>query len=516
MTLLTHQPIITEQDEDDLSDNDEVSVAVKRLTDDELLLIAQDRRGLKIPTHDQRAQIIQRAHDMGHQGTVAMYRNITRLGFWWPHTHDDIAKVVHDCTDCMRYTVVKRGYHPLRSVTSKYPGDHYMIDIMTLPESTDGLTELLVIIDVFTGFVVLKPLLNHDPATIARSLFETFCIIGPPRVLQSDQDASFLDPIMEAMHKLVGIEHRIISQYHPQADGKVERTIRTVRDMINKEIRGAHQHWTLFVPMTQLSFNYRVSTLTGSSPFSLMFGRNVNEFIDYTKEDAPEHVDLDDWKTQQERILSVIFPAIHLRARQVQQKYINHLHQYKQSILEHDLPAGTRVMILDPQYIKSVRPKHINPYIGPYYVVRRTLHGPYVLRDETGDVYQRHVPLDQIKVTQKKRHHINYDLDKDVYHVDYIVDDRVKDGHKQYLIKWSGYRHADNTWEDASKIDVKIIARYLKRKSKKQDPVSDVQTHIYHVSGTLDDVHPLSLDSMSHCCHSLSIIMSEDLSIEQS
>ena len=297
---------------------------------------------------------------------------------------------------------------------------------------------------------------------------------------------------MEALRQLVGVNHRVITQYNPRADGKVERTIRSVRDIINKDIQGAHQHWPLFVPMTQLSFNYRVSTLTGSSPFSLMFGRSVNEFIDYTNEKAPTHVDLDDWKTHQERILSIIFPAIHPRARRVQRKYIEHLHKYKQSILEHDLPAGTRVMILDPAYIKSVRPKDVNPYIGPFYVVRRTLHGPYVLRDEAGEIYQRHVPIDQMKVTNRKRRHIDYDLDKDVYHVDFIVKDRVRDGRKEYLIKWSGYRHVDNTWEDASKIDKKIVKRYLKRKSAQQEPVSDLQTYVYLISAA-DDEHPLSL-----------------------
>jgi hypothetical protein len=314
-----------------------------------------------------------------------------------------------------------------------------------------------------------------------------FCIIGPPRILQHDQEASFLDPIMKALYKLTGINERVITQYHPQSDGKVERPIRTIRDMLNKDLKNYHEYWPLFVPFTQLCYNIRIADLTGSSPFSLMFGRRFNEFINYIDETRPEHINNEQWKEYQMKILSLIFPAVHLRSKRIQQKYIDKLHKYKKGLLEHDLPPGTCVMIKDPAFIKSphTRPKSNPRYIGPYYIVRRSLHGPYVLRDETGDIYQRQVPLDQMKINKIKKWDIEYHDKDDVYQIDYIVDERIRNNEKEYLIKWAGWSHDDNTWEPASVItDRKIIQRYERRKSGRQTQPSELTSYVYLISST--------------------------------
>jgi transposase InsO family protein len=402
--------------------------------------------------------------------------------------YKDIAQLCGSCDACMRHTVVKHGFHPQRSIMSKLPGDHYIMDIMEMPLSTDGLSDLLVVIDVFTGFIMLKPLLNKEAATIARALWEVFCIIGPPKILQHDREAAFMSEIMTALWKHEGINQRIITAYHPQADGKVERSIQTIRDMINKEIKSAHEHWPLFVPFVQLCYNHRITEISGSSPFSLMFGRRMNELVDYTNAELPQVVDMNNWKKHQEEVISLIFPAIHLRSRRIQNNYIQKLHKYKRYLLEHDLAPGTCVMIKDPEFIKSpgTRPKENARYLGPYYVIRRTLHGNYVLRDATGDVYDRNVPLDQIKVTKAKKWDIEYHNKDDIYQIDYIVDDRIKKGKKEFLIKWAGYPHSDNTWESITTItDKKIIQRYERRKQAKASVYQDLSSYIYLISSTI-------------------------------
>ena len=165
---------------------------------------------------------------------------------------------------------------------------------------------------------------------------------------------------MRAMLNLVGVEQRVISAYHPQADSKVERPIQTIRNILNKMMKGTHDMWPLFVPFAQLSYNYRIAELTGSSPFSLMFARNINELIDYTNYPiSTNNINLNDWKEHQMQLISIIFPATALRSKRIQQKRIDMFNKYRKSVLSHELPPGSKVMIKDPQYIKnpSVRPK---------------------------------------------------------------------------------------------------------------------------------------------------------------
>ena len=59
----------------------------------------------------------------------------------------------------------------------------------------------------------------------------------------------------------------------------------------------------------------------------------------------------------------------------------------------------------------------------------------------------------------------------DVYQVEHLVDERVltKRGKRivQYLVKWEGYSHKDNSWEDEAHIlDEKLIDEMRRRKAK--------------------------------------------------
>lgn len=58
--------------------------------------------------------------------------------------------------------------------------------------------------------------------------------------------------------------------------------------------------------------------------------------------------------------------------------------------------------------------------------------------------------------------------EEDVYDVEEIVNDRITSGgKKQYLIKWVGYSHSDNTWEDAANIfSSELIKEYESKKQR--------------------------------------------------
>ena len=91
------------------------------------------------------------------------------------------------------------------------PGEHYQIDTSVhLPESPDGFTALLVLIDVFSGFVILRSVKDTTAETIAHELWNIFCIIGWPKILQSDNGSEFVNETIRALIKLTGIDHRLI------------------------------------------------------------------------------------------------------------------------------------------------------------------------------------------------------------------------------------------------------------------------------------------------------------------
>ena len=314
---------------------------------------------------------------------------------------------------------------------------------------------MLVVIDVFTGFVILRPLQSNKAEIVARKLWKLFCTFGVPKIIQSDNGPEFVNDVLRALVKLTGMDHRLISPYNPRADGKVERSIGTVMGIIKKLLHGSSHHWPMFVPFAQLSFNNKVASLTGASPFSLMFGRALNELKDYTKS-KPSAVNIDDWQTHQEKTVSIIFPAIVDRITGKKDKMATMFAKHRRTLLGTDsFPAGAVVMLRDPVRQNKFEPK----YVGPYTVVRRSHRGNFVLRDATGDILDRHVPPDQLKLVSKTAR--ASDLKRDVFEVELILEHRGLPGSREYYVKWKGYDDSENSWEpESSFLDSAIVKRY--------------------------------------------------------
>ena len=458
------------RDEDDASLS--TAAASSKLSYDETLALAQEKRGKRSPPVDERRPMIDAAHLFGHYGVTAIFKRILEDGFWWPAMYADITEAVKDCEQCQKFTVGKHGYHPAQSVHASLPGDHYIVDLMELPLTEDNREQALVLIDVFTGFVVLRALRDKRASTIARELWDIFTLIGPPQVIQSDRGTEFVNEIVDALMKHEGVSHRVISAYHPQADGKVERAIQTVRNTLNKLLHGASIYWPLYLSFVQLTYNHKISELTGSSPFSLMFGRKMNSLTDYTNVEA-KPVNMDKWKQHQEEIISLIYPAIDLRSQRIQQHYVKKMDNMRRRVLQRELPAGSKVMILDPDFIKSPwsRPKDRSRYIGPFFIVRRAMHGPYILRAADGTEYERRVPIDQMKIVTINKHGRGSKVDDpDEYQVERILDVETRAGNKRYyLVKWVGYPVEESTWEPEEHLHAdEALNRFYREKTAKR------------------------------------------------
>ncbi|KAI5149503.1 hypothetical protein ENBRE01_0946 [Enteropsectra breve] len=59
--------------------------------------------------------------------------------------------------------------------------------------------------------------------------------------------------------------------------------------------------------------------------------------------------------------------------------------------------------------------------------------------------------------------------DEDVYDIEEIIKDRMHNGKKQYFIKWQGYPHSSNTWEDSDNVfDEELKKEYEEKKKAKE------------------------------------------------
>ena len=424
------------------------------------LLVEMEKRGKTSPsTTAAKRELIVNEHLFGHFGRDAIFKSLFNKNYWWPGMRQDIQTEIANCDACCRFVVTKAGYNPASFITADGPWHHVQLDTSThMPPSPNGYTCLLVLIDVFTGFVLLRPIKTNSADIVANELWQVCCTFGLPKIVQSDNGPEFVNNVLRAMVNCCGIDHRLISPYNPRADGKVERAIGTVCSIIKKQLHGSGAHWPLFVPGAQLQFNNKVASLTNSSPFSLMFNRCMNEFKDYsTNDNEPKSIDIQDWKLHQNKVISLIYPAITDRINLRKDIMIKSLDKQRRLLLNNSYPTGAIVMLID----KLRANKWESKYVGPYSVIRRTHNGNYLLRElSTGELLDRHIPADQLKLISKKPRPI--DIEGRLFEVAAILDHRGQPGNYQYYVKWKHFN--DRTWEPAANFnDTKIINDYWKQ-----------------------------------------------------
>lgn len=89
---------------------------------------------------------------------------------------------------------------------------------------------VLSVMDVFGRFIWLRPLKSKHSKEITSELKSIYMELGPPLLLQSDQGSEFKGDVKRLCRKMQ-VNLMIHSRpYHPQSQGKVERSHRALYD----------------------------------------------------------------------------------------------------------------------------------------------------------------------------------------------------------------------------------------------------------------------------------------------
>ena len=112
----------------------------------------------------------------------------------------------------------------MRAIHATMPGEHLAIDLAVgLEPSNRDDVHILVVVDVCTRFVFLHVLKDKTAAGVARYLFDLFCFIGFPKIIQSDNGGEFSNKLLQEVLSKLKVEHHLCTPYHPRSNGVAER-----------------------------------------------------------------------------------------------------------------------------------------------------------------------------------------------------------------------------------------------------------------------------------------------------
>jgi hypothetical protein len=420
-------------------------------------LLAEERGKTLVPL-ESRTALINDSHQLGHFGEAKMFSTLWHNNQWWPTMRQDIHKAVANCEPCIKFNVVQQGYHEQGTISSPSPWWTISIDlIMSVPRSPTGETCCLVVVCVFTRFVILRALFTKEKQEVASALWKLFADFGFPRIMQTDNGGEFVNEVMECLRRTYGIHHRLVAAYNHQANGVVERMVRTVTTSLKKQLQGATINWPMWLPITQMAINMATSSATGTAPFMLMFGRKWNPLQDYRHDESRpiEEADREIFRQKQEWLIKVIYPAISQKSEGAKRQ--SKIYQDRKRRAAVPLEPGAVVYALDPLRAS----KWHALYEGPYEVLGRDDKKAYILKDLHGTIVGRHFTSDQLKP-------VNSQLTdpSNAFVVEMILDhDGTELGGYDYLVKWKSYPASENSWEPQQNfVDWHCIQRYWRDK----------------------------------------------------
>ncbi len=95
-----------------------------------------------------------------------------------------------------------------------------------------------------------------------------------PKVIISDRDRRFANKFWQELFRCLGTTPLMSSSYHPQTDGQMERTIRTLEEMMRCFCDEETSNWDDLLPPLQFAYNNAYQASTQHTPFFMNYGRH--------------------------------------------------------------------------------------------------------------------------------------------------------------------------------------------------------------------------------------------------
>jgi hypothetical protein len=353
-----------------------------------------------VPRPGDREDVVTTLHyQAGHQGRDAVLARLTMERYWWPRMRETVESVLARCNLCQRAEARRRPEHEgARTWEVAEPGQRWAMDLLSLPQTAEGWVGVAVLVDVVTKYPVAEPIRDKSVAEVLRVLKQVMALFGSFRELQTDNGPEFCAVLAQQFCQNTGMKRVVVTPFHPQANGQVERANRMLLEVLRRLSVSRPAEWPQYLPMTLHAIRSRRCSVTGFSPFRLMFGRDSTIMGEWDGAEPAMATDVERVLSRAEALVqltSVTLPQARANTRRAQEK--QRRRQNRRYVIVPPLEPGTQVFVEVGYFGQALKEKLADRYSGPYRVVRRMPCGNYVLMTREGRELPRGVPRDRMK-----------------------------------------------------------------------------------------------------------------------
>ena len=131
--------------------------------------------------------------------------------------------------------------------------------------------------DLFTKWIEAGPLKEANAQSIADFFHkEIICRFKTSVQVTTDRGTEFVNKIFEVLYKKYKVQHIRTTAYHPQGNGQVERTNKTLKNVIAK-ICNNYENWDHYLPIALSALRDIRSQSTHFTPREMLFGAESSQ-----------------------------------------------------------------------------------------------------------------------------------------------------------------------------------------------------------------------------------------------
>ncbi|RVW74852.1 Transposon Ty3-I Gag-Pol polyprotein [Vitis vinifera] len=343
-----------------------------------------------------------------------------------------------------------------------------------------------------------------DASYVAALFFkEVVRLHGLPQSIVSDRDVKFMSYFWKTLWAKLGTQLKFSSSFHPQTDGQTEVVNRSLGNLLRCIVRDQLRKWDNVLPQAEFAFNSSTNRTTGYSPFEVAYGLNLSNLLilyHYLLLSAPAKMVMH---------LHVIYDE------KVREKIKISNENYKEAADAHrryiQFQEGDLVMV-------RLRPERFHPSTyqklqakkaGPFRVLKRLGENAYLLELPSNLHFSPIFNVEDLYIYHGHHNDVSEELDLQLPptlsprpEIEYVLDDQLvstrQGGYQNFLVKWRGKPHSENTWittTDFQKINPDLYELY--QASNSSEPSSfkpgriDGESLLKFIQGRKEDLSKL-------------------------
>ena len=340
----------------------------------------------------QKFQLIEAAHNVGHEGIYKTYHRLRR-DYYWSGMNNDIKLFIKCCPKCQMFKPSRLTNKNVETIPTKpeLPFSRVGLDIVgPLPTTIHGNKYIIVLVDYLTKWVEAEPLKSIESDDVIWFLKQVFARHGVPQLLITDNGPQFGSDKTKAFLDLHDVYVHFVTTYHPESNGEVENRNKEIVKYL-KLLGNQEDDWDDILPSALWALRTCKNEATKFSSFELLYGRkDIQPFeltINYQKRNKYESEE-EYWLQKFILHHKWISEAIN-NIETANKLWSDRRKQMKR--LKSDYKPGDLILV------RVFNRRKLDPYFtGPLQIVKREMNTVTVCDPISGEIADRNIHLKNI------------------------------------------------------------------------------------------------------------------------